>query len=122
MSDKFEKLKRRAERDNARALEYARKAKKAEKALQELERNADTRRKILVGSWMLDKANRMPELGASLLRELNNFWLYRDDDRALFGFPVLDEAEKEKRMRALQERDAKPEMTQAPPALAVMND
>lgn len=52
------------------------------------ERKADTRRKILIGAYFLDKLNSEGTLEA-IKKELNDF-LKRNSDRALFGLPPLE--------------------------------
>jgi hypothetical protein len=52
------------------------------------ERAADTRRKILVGAIVLAKVEQ-GELDAGLLRGWLDQALTRDDDRELFGLPVV---------------------------------
>ena len=49
-------------------------------------RQADTRRKILVGAIILAQVER-GEYSERELRELLDRWLDRDDDRALFELP-----------------------------------
>jgi hypothetical protein len=53
-------------------------------------RKDDTRRKILVGAAILDKASRDEQYGKWLQRLLDGF-LERDDDRALFDLPPRKE-------------------------------
>lgn len=57
-------------------------------------RKADTRRKVLAGSWLLDEAEKDAGLRERMTRALERFWLVRDDDRRLFGFDVLTEEQK----------------------------
>jgi hypothetical protein len=56
--------------------------------LRATERKIDTRRKVLMGAWALEKAARDKDFAAMAMGELRNF-LVRDDDRALFGFQPL---------------------------------
>jgi len=116
MSDKDEILRKRAERHNAKALEHARKAQAAKKALSEVERAADTRRKVLDGAHIQTEALTNPEI-AALLHRLRDEKLISDIDRALFGLAPLSEEEKNrrtaKRDAARRRKDAKlePEVT-----------
>ena len=96
MADK-EAILRKQERAATKALEYARKAQAAKKALSAIDRKEDTRRKILAGSWALDRAAKSEEFAAAMRRDLGRAWLVRDDDRKLFGFEPLTDAEKERR-------------------------
>lgn len=52
------------------------------------ERKADTRRKILIGAYFLDKLKAEGTFEA-IKKELNDF-LKRSSDRALFGLPPLE--------------------------------
>ena len=49
-------------------------------------RKADTRRKILAGAWVLDRASRSDKAAAKLRRGLNAY-LKADRARALFDLP-----------------------------------
>jgi len=101
MKTKIEKLRaslRQAkERDLAKARERARKRMAKGAELSRLIRSADTRMKILAGSWVLDRAEKSEDFRTMMMRELDRFWLVRDDDRELFGFALLSEAEKARR-------------------------
>lgn len=55
------------------------------------DRKDDTRRKILAGAAVLDKAGKDPAYDTEL-RDLLTQFLTRNDDRALFGLPHLPEA------------------------------
>jgi hypothetical protein len=55
---------------------------------QEAARKADTRRKILVGAFLLERMHRDARLAAETLAQLDNY-LTRDDERSLFGFSAL---------------------------------
>ena len=61
---------------------------KAESLQKQRDRKADTRRKILLGAYFLEKLRKDGTLEA-IKPELNNF-LTRNIDRALFGLPALD--------------------------------
>ncbi len=53
-------------------------------------RRQDTRRKILIGSWLLaQEGSDLPTLG-----ERMDGWLIRQADRQLFGLPPLSDTEK----------------------------
>ena len=52
------------------------------------ERKMDTRRKVLVGAMMLEKAEKDPALKSRIHNELAT-WLRRDIDRQAFGFDPL---------------------------------
>ena len=84
-------------RSQAKIREEARKAQTLGAKLSNAGRQIDTRRKILVGSWALEKASRSEEFNATMARELDRVWLSRDDDRALFDLPPLSEDEKTRR-------------------------
>ncbi len=85
------------ERDLAKAREKARRRMAKGAELSRLIRSADTRTKILAGSWALDKAEKSEEFRAMMMRDLDRVWLARDDDRELFGFGMLSEEEKARR-------------------------
>jgi hypothetical protein len=61
---------------------------KAESLQKQRDRKADTRRKILLGAYFLDKLRKDGTL-ESIKPEMNSF-LTRDNDRALFGLPALE--------------------------------
>jgi len=48
------------------------------------ERAADTRRRILLGAWLLQRMKQDEALRSRLLADLDA-WLTRNEDRALFG-------------------------------------
>ena len=76
----IEKLKRQKQVLEARI-------QKAEALQKQRDRKADTRRKILLGAYFLDKLRKDGTLEA-IKPELDNF-LTRNNDRALFGLPAL---------------------------------
>lgn len=61
---------------------------KAESRHKNIERRQDTRRKILLGAYYLDKIKNEGTL-ETIKHELNDF-LKRDSDRALFELPLLN--------------------------------
>jgi hypothetical protein len=61
---------------------------KAESLQKQRDRKADTRRKILLGAYFLEKLRKDGTL-ESIKTELDNF-LTRNNDRALFGLPALE--------------------------------
>ena len=67
--------------------------KREESRLNAQKRKDDTRRKILVGAAILDKAKRDKQYGKWLEGVLDGF-LERDDDRALFDLPPRKEETK----------------------------
>lgn len=77
----LDKLRARQEALQARIRREEAKAKAAE-------RKADTRRKILAGAAVLDRAEKDAAFKAELSALLAAF-LVRPDDRALFGLPSL---------------------------------
>jgi hypothetical protein len=52
------------------------------------ERARDTRRKVLAGAAVLEKARRDEDFSRLLIEELKSF-LSRDDERALFNMPPV---------------------------------
>ena len=62
--------------------------KKEQGKLRVTERKVDTRRKVLMGAWALEKVARDSDFAAMAMGELRTF-LVRDGDRALFGLPPL---------------------------------
>lgn len=54
-----------------------------------VERAADTRRKILLGAYLLEEIQRDSVLEESIKTKLAT-WLKRDDDRQLFSLPSLN--------------------------------
>ena len=75
LEDRARKAKQRVETAKARAKEK--------------ERKLDTRRRILLGAWVLEKMKRDEAFAATVRRELDRF-LKRDADRAAFGMRPLD--------------------------------
>jgi hypothetical protein len=82
---KLDKLKSQQEKLKARIQLMEARAK-------ESERKKDTRRKILVGSYFLDKAKEKNQLDE--IKERMNTFLTRNSDRILFGLPLLEEEKK----------------------------
>lgn len=83
--------------EKIRALETKLKQEKAKKQKMEAARRAaetkvlraqDTRKKILLGAFMLDRMGKNPEYAAKAVESLDGF-LTRDDDRAMFGLAPL---------------------------------
>lgn len=77
----IEKLKRQKEIIEARL-------QKAEARYKERERKEETRRKILLGAYFLEKLRKEGTL-ESIKQDLDNF-LTRNSDRKLFGLPMLE--------------------------------
>jgi hypothetical protein len=77
----IEKLKRQKEIIEARL-------QKAEARLKQSERKQDTRRKVLLGAYLLEKIKNEGTL-ESIKKELDSF-LTRNSDRKLFGLPLLE--------------------------------
>lgn len=78
---KIEKLKQQKEALEARI-------QKAEALQKQQERKAETRRKILLGAYFLEKFRKDGTFD-SIKNDLNNF-LTRNNDRALFGLSALE--------------------------------
>lgn len=97
MDEKLKKLIASREKAEARLREIKRKQQERASKISEQERIDDTRRKILAGSWALDAAEKSPEFRAQMMRAFDNVWLWRDDDRALYGLKLLSEEEKVRR-------------------------
>lgn len=55
-------------------------------ALNRSQRASDTRRKILVGAWVLGQMDKDPAFALKITSALGRY-LEREDDRALFGLP-----------------------------------
>lgn len=92
MSKKTGKEKRAQSQQRIENLERKISRLKARKAAEEakLKRQAkkdDTRRKILIGAYYLDQAERSDSV-VELYRKMDGF-LTRDNDRELFGLPPL---------------------------------
>lgn len=90
--------------ERIKALEERLKQEKAKKAklearkrasIAKAERAADTRRKILVGSYVMESLKRNGKDVGNLSIDSLHFkdWLTRADDRALFGLETPPEAE-----------------------------
>lgn len=79
---KLDKLKAQREIINARI-------QATEARLKTSERKKDTRRKILVGSYYLDKATKENTLDN--IKSIMNSYLSRNSDRALFDLELLPE-------------------------------
>jgi len=88
MPTRMERLTARLERLRAAEAQVTAQIKAAEarqRARQsKAERAADTRRRILLGAWLLQRMRQDEALRARVVAELDA-WLTRDDDRALFG-------------------------------------
>jgi hypothetical protein len=103
MDEKTKKLKAKREKLESQLRELKRKEARAAASLSEQARKDDVRRKCLRSSWLEDLITRDREIhetsgaqfGARMMRELDRLWLIRDDDRVLFGLPILTDAEKE---------------------------
>jgi len=78
----IEKLKRQKQIIEARI-------QKAEARHKQIEKKADTRRKILLGAYFLEKMKKDGSL-ESIKADLDQF-LTRNTDRALFGLPAIEE-------------------------------
>lgn len=73
------------ERLTAKKARLTERQKRLRAQLSRAARKADTRRKILLGAWLMDRAGGdIERLGV----QLSN-WLIRDQDRALFGLAPL---------------------------------
>lgn len=55
-----------------------------------VQRAKDTRKKILLGAFFLDRMEKNPEYAAKVVTNLGDF-LKREDDRALFDLPPMPE-------------------------------
>jgi hypothetical protein len=93
----IEKLRLLNEKSKAKEREEARKRQQRGAKISQLSRAQDTRRKVLAGSWALDAAEKSPDFHAQMMRALDKVWLWRDDDRTLFGFALLSDDEKARR-------------------------
>jgi hypothetical protein len=71
--------------------EIAEQIRREEARLNVKKRAKDTRRKILAGAFVLDRASRDDQYNGWLVKSLDGF-LTRPDDRALFGLPALPPA------------------------------
>lgn len=80
----LEKLKNQREKLNARI-------QSAEARLKTTERKKDTRRKILLGSYYLDEANKQNKWNE--IKNIMNQYLKRNSDRELFDLEPLAENE-----------------------------
>jgi hypothetical protein len=69
--------------------------KREQGKLRAVERRSDTRRKVLAGAAVLEWAKRDNEFSSRLMAELKSF-LVRDDDRVLFGLPMLPKSTEHK--------------------------
>jgi large subunit ribosomal protein L7/L12 len=83
--------------EKIKALQEKLKQEKAKKQKMEARKKAaetkvvratDTRKKILLGAYMMASMEKNPEYSAKVMTSLGEF-LKRDDDRALFGFSPL---------------------------------
>jgi large subunit ribosomal protein L7/L12 len=87
LSDKtLERLKEKRQKLDARI-------QAAEARFKTTERKKDTRRKILIGSYYLDKAAKENNIAGLFL--LMDTYLKREPDRALFGLTSKEEATQE---------------------------
>lgn len=83
--------------EKIKALETKLKQEKAKKqklesmkraAETKAQRSKDTRKKILLGAFLMNRMEKIPEYAAKVMPGLSDF-LKRDDDRVLFGLPAL---------------------------------
>lgn len=83
--------------EKIKALETKLKQEKAKKqkiesmkraAETKAQRSKDTRKKILLGAFLMERMEKSPEYAAKVMPGLGEF-LKRDDDRAIFGFSAL---------------------------------
>ena len=81
--NKIEQLEKRIADQKARLAKLEFERRKAEAAASKKERAKETRRKILLGSMLLQQIESDESLRASVMRQLDAY-LTRDDDRALF--------------------------------------
>jgi hypothetical protein len=86
--------------EKIKALETKLKQEKAKKqkiesmkraAETKAQRSKDTRKKILLGAFLMERMEKSPEYAAKVMPGLGEF-LKRDDDRAIFGFSSLPKA------------------------------
>jgi large subunit ribosomal protein L7/L12 len=86
--------------EKIKALETKLKQEKAKKqkiesmkraAETKAQRSKDTRKKILLGAFLMERMEKSPEYAAKVMPGLGEF-LKRDDDRAIFGFSPLPKA------------------------------
>ena len=121
MSDKMKELQRLAEKHEKRELEAARKKKAALQLMKDIERDADTLRKILDGAHMQTEALTNPDV-AALLQRHRDEKLIRDRDREVFGLPRLSAEEKASRGQGnappRKAAPKKPKTKDAPPPSA----
>lgn len=90
MIDKNSKLSRLKERQEQLQAQI----QKLEAAEKSREKKRDTRRKILVGSYYLDKLKDDKDAMHKLMQSLEDF-LTRDNDRILFDLPTENKEKKE---------------------------
>lgn len=93
--ERMEREKERLKRIEAQALRVRRRLSTLQRHQQEVERKADTRRKILLGALVMEYADQMEEAGhpefQRWLRDLCASRLVRPDDRELFGLESLSD-------------------------------
>ncbi len=80
---KIEQLQKRIADQNARLAKLEFERRKAEALETKKERAKETRRKILLGSMLLQQIETNETIRANVMRQLDKY-LTRDDDRALF--------------------------------------
>lgn len=85
IEEKIKALQEKLKQEKAKKQRMEARKKSAEaKAI----RASDTRKKILIGAFFLEKIEKNEEYRAKVLPQLGDY-LKRDDDRALFGFAPL---------------------------------
>lgn len=85
LRDAAKKMQEKADKKKAEAKALERQLKA--KTLSE-DRKKDTRRKILIGSMLLEKASKYQDANDRLLKDLDKY-LVRYDDRTLFKIPEI---------------------------------
>ncbi len=83
-----DKIVSRLEKLKAQRAKLEARIQAAESRNKQAERKQDTRRKILIGSYYFDKAQK--ENNLEDIKKLMNVYLTRDSDRKLFDLPLKE--------------------------------
>lgn len=90
IDEKIKALETKLKQEKARKQKMEAKKKSAET---KVIRATDTRKKILLGAFLMERMEKNPEYAAKVMPGLGEF-LKRDDDRALFGLAPLPKEDK----------------------------
>ncbi|MFC1609704.1 hypothetical protein ACFL6C_01980 [Myxococcota bacterium] len=89
MTGGIDKLQAKKEKQEEVLKKLRERIRRAEALETTRERKKDTRRKILVGAMILERMKKDPDYQGQVLKSLDRF-LFKPNDRELFGLPVRE--------------------------------